>query len=93
MDRLAWTLIHSLWQGVGGGIVLAISLGFAYKASARVQYWLGYAALALLLGFPLATYVALGATPESAAGTASPLTASASAFSEKIVIDGANRFD
>ena len=77
LARLAWTLIHSVWQGALVALLLLIALGFAYRAAARVRYGLGLTALAALVALPVATFMLLGepATPTLTGGATETLLA------------------
>lgn len=70
--RLGWTLLHFLWQGA----LIAAAYGVARTALRavvpNVRYILGCAALAVLAGAPVITWILLGPTPpHEAAGSVS----------------------
>jgi beta-lactamase regulating signal transducer with metallopeptidase domain len=60
-DRLAWTLLHFLWQGtVICGAFVALRALFASALTPRARYGLACSALALLAIAPLITFFILG---------------------------------
>ena len=66
VERLGWTLIHFLWQG----LVIAILYAAARRSVARTstpnaRYLLACAALAAMMAAPLATWVLMGPSDAS----------------------------
>jgi beta-lactamase regulating signal transducer with metallopeptidase domain len=59
VDRLAWTLLHFVWQG--GLIGAAAWIAIGALASPRARYAAGVAALAVMTGAALATFATAGA--------------------------------
>ena len=60
-DRLAWTLLHFLWQGtLICGALIALRALFASALTPRARYGLACAALALLAVAPAITFFILG---------------------------------
>jgi len=57
VERLGWTLVHFLWQGVAIAGLYAITRGlFARSSKAQVRYGLACAALAAMVAAPVATF-------------------------------------
>jgi len=57
VERLGWTLVHFLWQGLSiAALYAAVRRGFAGKASPSTRYLLACAALAAMLVTPLITW-------------------------------------
>lgn len=56
VDRLAWTLIHFVWEGALVAAVLAILLWSTRRASASLRYSLACAGLILLVACPVVTF-------------------------------------
>ena len=63
LQRLGWVLIHFLWQGMGIGAVLALSLWLARRVRPTVRYFLLCAGLGACLLAPLATWQVIGNSP------------------------------
>ena len=64
---LAWTLMHSLWQGALVAIGLAVALAAMRRQGARLRYGVAAAALVLLIALPAITLtrqLAAGPAPE-----------------------------
>ena len=55
VQRLGWTLIHSLWQGLAVVMVLAIALMALRKQSANLRYLICCLALAVIVALPVVT--------------------------------------
>ena len=65
VERLGWTLIHSLWQI---GLVSVVLLGLravCANSSANVRYAIAVAALSLSLAAPVATFISLDSSAVS----------------------------
>ena len=75
VNVVGWTLIHFAWQGAVIGVIAASALRLAANRSASAPYLVACAALAAMLGAPLAT--------------AALLTSSAVATSASMSIDSA----
>jgi len=57
VERLGWTLVHFLWQGLAIAVLYAAARrGIAGKASPNARYLLACAALAAMMAAPLATW-------------------------------------
>lgn len=57
VERLGWTLVHFLWQGLSiAALYAAARRGIAGKATPNVRYLLACAALAAMMAAPLATW-------------------------------------
>ncbi len=63
VHNIGWTLIHWLWQGLAGVILLWIVLAFCRRSSARLRYCLALGTMAILSVAPVGTYLV---TAESA---------------------------
>ena len=54
VERLGWTLVHFLWQGLSIAVLYAAARrGMARRASPNARYLLACAALAAMLAAPL----------------------------------------
>ncbi len=62
MYALGWTVVHTLWQTAGIALLLAGVLPLLQKKSAIIRYWLAYAALVLVFGLAVATFLDLYAS-------------------------------
>jgi hypothetical protein len=63
VERLGWTLLHFLWQGVAiAAIYAAIRKWIAYSLGPERRYLLGCAVLASMAVAPLVTWILLGPT-------------------------------
>lgn len=49
VERLGWTLVHSLWQGSAVWVLLWAALRLAHRETPRVRYGIGCVALALFI--------------------------------------------
>ena len=56
LRALGWTLLHSLWQGTGLGLGVALLLGGLRQQAAVVRYRVAAVALATLVGLAGATF-------------------------------------
>src|SRR5438477_11823167 len=56
LQRLGWTLVHSVWQGIAVAILLAIALLALRRASASARYLAACAALLLMFTAMLVTF-------------------------------------
>ncbi len=66
VERLGWTLLHFLWQGVSIAIPYAAARrSVARTSSPNVRYLLACAALAAMMAAPLATWALLGSSDAS----------------------------
>src|SRR5512143_267749 len=64
VERLGWTLVHSLWQGALIAALLAVALCVSREADARLRYFLACAALICFTLCPLFTFAFIsGAMP------------------------------
>ncbi|HUU96052.1 MAG TPA: carboxypeptidase regulatory-like domain-containing protein [Phycisphaerae bacterium] len=52
---IGWTLVHSLWQGLGVALLLAVTLAWLRRRSANARYVAACAALLLVTGAALLT--------------------------------------
>src|SRR4051812_45637996 len=59
VQRLGWTLLHSIWQALGIAIGLAVALPIVRRAGARAGYALCCGALLLTILLPALTFVVL----------------------------------
>ena len=59
VDRLGWTLIHSLWQGIAVAGVLALVLLFTRRRSPQLRYLCSLGELVSIVGLMAATYAVL----------------------------------
>src|SRR5207247_9943838 len=73
-ERLAWTLLHFLWQAAAiAALLVAVR---RLTADARSRYVGACLALALMLAAPIPTFLWLGSGDASSAPVAPPLAAS-----------------
>jgi len=84
VERLGWTLVHFLWQGLSiAALYAAARRGIAGKASPNTRYLLACAALAAMMAVPLVTWGLMrpsDANPDAAYGIrGTPAAASTSA--------------
>ena len=76
VERLGWTLVHFLWQGLAIAALYAGARAYAKHSSPHRRYLLACAALAAMLAAPIATYSLRGSqqpappTPPRAAAAA-----------------------
>jgi len=57
VERLGWTLLHFLWQGLAIAVLYAaVRRGIAGKATPNARYLLACGALAAMTGAPLVTW-------------------------------------
>jgi Zn-dependent protease with chaperone function len=75
IERLGWTLIHSLWEGMLAWLGLRLALVALHRRSAQARYFAGCAALALAIVAPWLTFFRLAAVAArvSLPGTATRL--------------------
>lgn len=62
VERLAWMLLHSLWQGAAGWIGLQLSLLALQRHAARLRYFAGCVALVFVRLAPWVTFFCLDVT-------------------------------
>lgn len=62
-QRLTWTLLHFLWQGVAVAGALVTVLWLFRVRQARVRYLLGLLAMALMAACPLVTFAVMEVDP------------------------------
>ena len=68
LDALGWALMHFLWQGTGGAVLLAITLKLLRGRSPSIRYAAACAALMVILLMPVLTTWDLWSSPASADG-------------------------
>jgi len=72
-ERLGWTLVHSLWQGLLIGLVAGLLLIFLRRYTAKTKYFVLYAALVLILTSSVVTYLSISIdTPQAPEATGEP---------------------
>lgn len=64
-QRLGWTLIHFVWQGLGVALALAGVLRILTRVSAHLRYALSCVSLLSMVALPLATFCAVKPTPKA----------------------------
>ncbi|MGQ0634715.1 MAG: hypothetical protein ACT4QC_08900 [Planctomycetaceae bacterium] len=62
LDRLGWSLLHSLWQGTLVALCLVVALRLLRHCSANLRYLVCCGALALVLIWPAVTLCRMTAT-------------------------------
>src|SRR6188768_1603361 len=55
-ERIAWTLLHSVWQGGGVAFLLAVMLGLTKGRSASLRHLLCMSSLLVTFGFGAVTF-------------------------------------
>jgi beta-lactamase regulating signal transducer with metallopeptidase domain len=60
VEAIGWTLLHSLWQGAGVAMALAVVLGVLRRAPAQARYLAACAAMMLMVALPVATLLRSG---------------------------------
>src|SRR6185312_12816411 len=78
VQRLGWTILHSLWEGAAVAAVLAILLALLRKHRPEVRYLLSCGAMLALLIAPVATFVLLPDAPSAARPVATVASSSGS---------------
>ena len=81
VERLGWTLLHSIWEVTAAAVVLSVVLAaVARRAFARMRYAIASGTLALLIGSLAMTFLFIPSTiqPEPAAVRATLLDPDAS---------------
>ena len=73
VDRLGWTLLHFLWEGMAIAVIYAVARRTLQSAGSNARYTLACAALAGMMVAPLVTWQVLG-TPSAVPVAASPAT-------------------
>ena len=56
LQRLGWTLVHSVWQGAAAALLLGMALLALRRASASARYLATCAALLLMFSAMLVTF-------------------------------------
>ncbi|NQV33264.1 MAG: hypothetical protein HQ515_11260, partial [Phycisphaeraceae bacterium] len=63
-QRMGWTLIHFVWQGLSVALILAVVLAVLKRACARLRYGAGCLALMAMVVLPVATFCVWEASSE-----------------------------
>src|ERR1043166_3759098 len=58
-DQIAWTFLHSIWEGLAIAALLALAFRFLRERSANARYVAACIALVLMVVCPLCTFLAL----------------------------------
>src|SRR5271157_5128338 len=69
VERLGWTLVHFLWQGLAIAVLYAAGRAVARTAGPQARYLLACAALAAMMAAPLATWGLMRQADASLAAT------------------------
>ena len=72
VQRLGWTLMHFVWQGLTVGVVLAIVLKLLHKSSANLRYVIACIALVLIVLMPTVTIRMIEPSAEVVTAAKSP---------------------
>lgn len=67
VERIGWTLVHSVWQVAAIACVAALLFRCLQNRSARVRYTVGVATLSLMVASLCTTFVLIEATPARSA--------------------------
>src|SRR5690349_8633748 len=59
VERLGWTLVHSVWQGAAIALVLGLALKVLSKRSAQSRYLVASSALVMMVMASVVTYSSL----------------------------------
>lgn len=70
VQRLAWVLLHYLWQGAAVGIAVGIALRCLRPEAARLRAAVACLGLVVLAALPLATFLRMTAVPDAVPATA-----------------------
>jgi uncharacterized protein involved in exopolysaccharide biosynthesis len=63
VQRLGWTLLHFLWQGVVLAVLFALLRSILANASANTRYWAGCITLLLMAVAPVVTFMHIPPAP------------------------------
>ncbi|MCF7975908.1 MAG: M56 family metallopeptidase, partial [Phycisphaerae bacterium] len=63
-QRVGWTLIHFVWQGLSAALILVVALAILKQASARIRYAVCCLALIAMVVLPVVTFCVLEASPK-----------------------------
>lgn len=72
VDRIGWTLIHSIWQIILVAYVVAVCNRLVFRMSAGGRYVVGCAALSAMLLLPVTTFVVLPPSSDAAVAQNDP---------------------
>ena len=64
-QRLAWVLVHFVWQGAAVAGLLALTLWLGRVKRPSVRYALGLVALVVMVACPIITFVVFQPVPEA----------------------------
>ena len=67
VQQIAWTLLHTLWQGVAIALLLAVVLRLMNRASSNARYLVACSAMTLLVVAAIVTFALLAQPPVAAA--------------------------
>jgi uncharacterized protein (TIGR03435 family) len=88
IERLGWTLVHFLWQGVLiAAVYAAVRKWIVPSARPNIRYALACGALAVMAAAPLATWSLLGTAPSPAVAVSAHLAAAAAAPTRTIALE------
>lgn len=62
VQKLGWTLLHSLWQGAVVVLLLAVCLRILHKSSANLRYVISCLGLAVIVLLPVVTFCVIPAS-------------------------------
>jgi bla regulator protein BlaR1 len=85
IERLGWTLLHSLWQGALIVLVYALLRVLLRERSPETRYALSLGTFVLLALAPVATFIALGSVDSAAA-----VSVSAALLAPQVFVVGAD---
>jgi TonB family protein len=91
IERLGWTLLHSVWQGAAIALAYALASWWARGRGPELRYAISLVALAVLALAPVATFLWIGdASPAPAGGAAVATFAGATTA---LMMEAAHDFD
>lgn len=92
IERLGWTLLHSVWQGAAIALAYALASWWARGRGPELRYALSLVALGLLALAPVATFLWIGDSSPAAADEGAALATFAGATTA-LVMEAAHDFD
>ena len=88
LERLGWTLLHSIWQFVVIAILLRAGLGLLRSRSAHLRYLSACSGLLVMLATSAVTFCSLGDTASATLSIRSGEVIGSSLPAERRVLDG-----
>lgn len=92
IERLGWTLLHSVWQGAAIALAYALASWWARGRGPELRYAISLVALAVLALAPIATFLWIGDASHALAPSAAAATGFAG-VTTALVMEAAQGFD